>query len=52
MQTWYAATLVLTASAGIYILGAVAVTYALLKLRVLDFEFVLSRRASCLRVVF
>lgn len=42
-QSWYALLAIITVWGAISCLGALAVTYALLKRRVLDFEFVLSR---------
>ncbi len=43
ITSWFVNVAIISASNGIYLLSAGLVTYALLKRRVLDFEFVLSR---------
>jgi hypothetical protein len=43
ITSWFVNVAIISASSGIYLLSAGLVTYALLKRRVLDFEFVLSR---------
>ena len=43
ITSWFVNVTIISVSSGIYLLSAGLVTYALLKRRVLDFEFVLSR---------